>query len=63
MCLKGGVYMQKLTEPQAKSVAIEWTRLAIENNLITKQTSAKRTAEDVYEFFKTVSEKLESNED
>ena len=55
--------MQNLTEHHAKSVALEWTRLAIENNLITKQTSAKRTAEDVYEFFKTVSEKLESKED
>lgn len=55
--------MQKLTEPQAKSVAIEWTRLAIENNLIARQTSAKCTAEDVYEFFKTISEKLESKED
>lgn len=55
--------MQNLTEPKAKLVAMEWTRLAIENNLITKQSSAKRTAEDVYEFFKTISEKLESKED
>lgn len=55
--------MQNSIEHQAKSVALEWTRLAIENNLITKQTSAKRTAEDVYEFFKTVLEKLESKED
>ena len=55
--------MQNLTEPQAKSVAAEWTRLAIENNLITKQTSAKRTAEDVFEFYKTLYEKLASKED
>lgn len=55
--------MQNLTEPQAKSVASEWTRLAIENNLITKQTSAKRTAEDVFEFYKTLYEKLASKED
>ena len=50
--------MPKLNKEAALKIAKELTTVALENKMIIADNDASATAENVYEFFKTLFEKL-----